>query len=73
LAGSLPGTTAVVILGDALAGHPGPLLVQVSVCTGALGATGLVIEIRHCWQHRAARSTATSSDDEAAANELIRR
>ncbi len=33
LAGLLPGTTAVVILGDALAGHPTSLLYLVSVCT----------------------------------------
>jgi uncharacterized membrane protein YdjX (TVP38/TMEM64 family) len=47
LAGLLPGTAAVVILGDALAGHPSPLLYLVSVCTGALGLTGLVLEVRH--------------------------
>ena len=47
----LPGTAAVVILGDALAGHPSPPLALVSLCTGALGVTGLVIEIRHYRQH----------------------
>ncbi len=47
LAGLLPGTAAVVILGDALAGHPSPLLFLVSLCTATLGVTGLVIEIRH--------------------------
>lgn len=47
LAGLLPGTTAVVILGDALAGHPSPLLVLVSACTAALGLTGLIHEYRH--------------------------
>jgi uncharacterized membrane protein YdjX (TVP38/TMEM64 family) len=51
LAGLLPGTTAVVVLGDALAGHPSPLLFLVSLCTAALGVTGLVIEIRHYRQH----------------------
>jgi len=51
LAGLLPGTTAVVILGDALAGHVNPLLYVVSACTGALGLTGLIIEIRHYRQH----------------------
>jgi uncharacterized membrane protein YdjX (TVP38/TMEM64 family) len=51
LAGLLPGTTAMVILGDALAGHPSPLLYVVFLCTAALGATGLVIEIRHYRQH----------------------
>jgi uncharacterized membrane protein YdjX (TVP38/TMEM64 family) len=51
LAGLLPGTAAVVILGDALAGHPSPLLALVSLCTGALGVTGLIVEIRHYRQH----------------------
>jgi uncharacterized membrane protein YdjX (TVP38/TMEM64 family) len=51
LAGLLPGTAAVVILGDALAGHPSPLLGLVSLCIGAFGVTGLVIEIRHYRQH----------------------
>jgi uncharacterized membrane protein YdjX (TVP38/TMEM64 family) len=53
LAGLLPGTAAVVILGDALAGHPSPLLYLVSALTSALGLTGLIIEIRHYRrQHR---------------------
>ena len=47
LAGLLPGTAAVVILGDALAGHVSPMLYLVSVCTGALGLAGLALEIRH--------------------------
>ena len=47
LAGLLPGTAAVVILGDALAGHPSPLLALVSLGIGTLGVAGLVIEIRH--------------------------
>jgi len=51
LAGLLPGTAAVVILGDALAGHPSPLLALASVCTGALGLAGLVVEIRHYRKH----------------------
>ena len=47
LAGVVPGTAAVVILGDALTGHPSPMLFVASVCTGALGLTGLVLEMRH--------------------------
>ncbi|MEC4762084.1 TVP38/TMEM64 family protein [Mycobacterium sherrisii] len=47
LAGLLPGTAAVVFLGDALAGHPSPLLFVFSLCTSALGLTGLFREIRH--------------------------
>jgi len=55
LAGLLPGTAAVVILGDALAGHPSPALFVALVCTGALGLTGLFLEIRHHQQqHRKA-------------------
>lgn len=51
LGGLLPGTAAVVILGDALAGHPNSLLYLVSLCTATLGLTGLVIEIRHFRKH----------------------
>ena len=47
LAGLLPGTAAVAILGDALAGHVSPMLYLVSVCTGALGLAGLALEVRH--------------------------
>jgi uncharacterized membrane protein YdjX (TVP38/TMEM64 family) len=61
LAGLLPGTAAVVILGDALAGHPSPLLLLVSLCTGALGVTGLIVEIRHHRQHHR-RKTHTSPE-----------
>jgi uncharacterized membrane protein YdjX (TVP38/TMEM64 family) len=56
LAGLLPGTAAVAILGDALAGHPSPLLYLVSALTGALGLTGLIIEIRQFRRrHRSAQ------------------
>jgi len=59
LAGLLPGTTAVVILGDALAGHVSPMLYLVSVCTGTVGATGLFLEMRHYRQrHRFASHNA---------------
>lgn len=51
LAGVLPGTVAVVILGDAIAGHPSPALFLASVCTGGLGVAGLTMEIRHYRQH----------------------
>ncbi len=46
LAGLIPGTTAVVILGDALTGEVDPLLVLVSLCTAAVGVAGLVYETR---------------------------
>ena len=46
LAGLLPGTAAVVILGDALTNHISPLLILVSLFTASLGVAGLVYEIR---------------------------
>jgi uncharacterized membrane protein YdjX (TVP38/TMEM64 family) len=46
VAGVLPGTAAVVILGDALTGHVSPLLALVSVCTGLVGIALLAFEIR---------------------------
>jgi uncharacterized membrane protein YdjX (TVP38/TMEM64 family) len=51
LVGLLPGTTAVVVLGDALAGHISALLYLVSAVTTALGLAGLIIEIRHFRRH----------------------
>ncbi|PJE09669.1 MAG: hypothetical protein CK429_20385 [Mycobacterium sp.] len=51
VAGLLPGTAAVVILGNAFAGDANPLMVLVSVCTGALGLCGLGYEIRQYRQH----------------------
>jgi uncharacterized membrane protein YdjX (TVP38/TMEM64 family) len=44
LAGLLPGTSAVVILGDAMSGDVNPVLILVSLCTGAIGTAGLVYE-----------------------------
>ena len=74
VAGLLPGTAAVVILGDALAGHPSPLLILVSLCTSALGLVGLVVELRHYRRqhHRAPGSqgtppSASTNDDSATA------
>lgn len=46
LAGLLPGTTAVVILGDAMTGDIDPLLALVSLTTAAIGVAGLVYERR---------------------------
>lgn len=51
VAGLLPGTAAVVFFGDALAGHPSPLLFLVSLVTSAAGLTGLFFEIRHYRRH----------------------
>jgi uncharacterized membrane protein YdjX (TVP38/TMEM64 family) len=44
--GLLPGTVAVVVLGDALTGHVNPLLVLVSAATGCVGLVGLGFEAR---------------------------
>jgi uncharacterized membrane protein YdjX (TVP38/TMEM64 family) len=49
--GLLPGTAAVVILGDALTGHVSPLLLLVSLSTAGLGVAGLVYEIRSHRRH----------------------
>lgn len=46
MVGLLPGTSAVVILGDALTGNISPLLALVSLCTAALGVAGLSYETR---------------------------
>jgi uncharacterized membrane protein YdjX (TVP38/TMEM64 family) len=52
--GLLPGTAAVVILGDAFTGNVNPLLVLVSLCTASVGVLGLVYEVRtHRRQRRA--------------------
>ena len=44
--GVLPGTAAVVVLGDALTGRFSPLLMVVSLCTATVGIAGLVYEFR---------------------------
>jgi uncharacterized membrane protein YdjX (TVP38/TMEM64 family) len=51
LVGLLPGTAAVVILGDALTGNVSPLLLLVSACTAGLGVAGLVHEVRTHRRH----------------------
>ncbi|MGH3677090.1 MAG: TVP38/TMEM64 family protein [Mycobacterium sp.] len=66
LAGLLPGTTAVVILGDALTGNVSPLLFLVSLCTASLGVAGLVYEIRtHRRHHRERHAQAQEEPDSA--------
>ncbi|MDT5273660.1 MAG: hypothetical protein QOG95_592 [Mycobacterium sp.] len=63
VAGLLPGTAAVVILGDALTGHVSPLLFLVSLCTGVVGIALLGYEIRH---HRRHQDDRTADVDDAA-------
>ena len=47
LAGLLPGTAAVVILGDALTNHINPLLILVSLFTASLGVAGAFLRNPH--------------------------
>jgi uncharacterized membrane protein YdjX (TVP38/TMEM64 family) len=58
VAGLLPGTAAVVVLGDALTGSVSPLLFVVSLGTAALGLAGLYFEIT---AHRRAAAPGPSS------------
>lgn len=60
LVGLLPGTVAVVVLGDALTGSVNPLLVVVSLATASLGVAGLYHEAR---SHRRS-STRPAPDDQ---------
>jgi uncharacterized membrane protein YdjX (TVP38/TMEM64 family) len=57
-AGLLPGTSAVVILGDALTGNVSPLLFLVSLCTASIGIAGLIYEIRTHRRHHRERQQA---------------
>ncbi|MGB3481286.1 MAG: TVP38/TMEM64 family protein [Mycobacterium sp.] len=61
LVGLLPGTMAVVVLGDALTGSINPLLVLISVVTAALGLAGLYYETR---QHRKAHPAPAAAEPE---------
>ena len=67
-AGLLPGTAAVVILGDALTGNISPSLFVVSAATAALGIAGLAWELRtHRREHRLTTARAAREGAEAAA------
>lgn len=57
LVGIVPGTAAVVVLGDALTGHISPLLYLVSLATAAVGVALLAYEVRsHRRAHPAVRT-----------------
>lgn len=56
--GVLPGTAAIVVLGDALTGRVSPALLVVSLCTAGIGVAGLIFEIR---SHRRGLDTVTAS------------
>jgi uncharacterized membrane protein YdjX (TVP38/TMEM64 family) len=66
LVGLLPGTAAVVILGDALTGNVSPLLFVVSLCTASLGIAGLIYEIRTHRRHHRERLADSAPDAEPA-------
>ncbi|NUS43430.1 MAG: TVP38/TMEM64 family protein, partial [Mycobacteriaceae bacterium] len=53
--GVLPGTVAVVVLGDALTGAVDPTLLLFSAACFALGLAGLAVDLRHALRnHQAA-------------------
>lgn len=62
LVGVIPGTAALVILGDAFTGSVNPLLVVASVCIACLGLSGLAIEIRSHLRDQAAQHVTPSAD-----------
>jgi len=64
--GLIPGTAAVVILGDALTGKVSPPLFVVSLCTASLGVTGLIYEIRTHRRHHRRRLADSPPDTEPA-------
>jgi uncharacterized membrane protein YdjX (TVP38/TMEM64 family) len=66
LVGLIPGTTAVVIFGDALTGNVSPLLFVVSLCTASLGVAGLAYEIRTHRRHHRERLADSATDTEPA-------
>ena len=66
LVGLIPGTVAVVILGDALTGNVSPLLILVSLCTASIGITGLIYEISTHRRHHRERQAEAAADAEPA-------
>lgn len=64
LVGLIPGTAAVVILGDALTGNINPLLAVVSLSTASLGAAGLAYEIRRHRKHSIGSAADSATDPE---------
>jgi uncharacterized membrane protein YdjX (TVP38/TMEM64 family) len=64
LVGLIPGTAAVVILGDALTGNVSPLLFLVSLCTASVGVAGLIYEVRTHRRHHRERLADSAADSE---------
>ncbi len=44
--GIVPGTVAIVVLGDAVTGRPSPTLIAISVACGLIGLAGIVVAAR---------------------------
>lgn len=65
IVGLLPGTAAVVILGDALTGNVSPLLFLVSLCTAGVGIAVLSYEIRSHRRHHRVRRVIDRKRNEA--------
>lgn len=61
--GLLPGTLAVVVLGDALTGHISPTLFAVSLATSVVGVLGILYEIRRYKRIHAEIPDAEPSDE----------
>ncbi|GFG69345.1 hypothetical protein AWC24_19380 [Mycolicibacter senuensis] len=61
LVGLLPGTAAVVVLGDALTGDVSPQLFAVSACTAAVGVALLVYEVRSHRRHPGTGDTSAAA------------
>lgn len=70
--GLLPGTSAVVIFGDALTGNVSPLLFLISACTASVGIAGLVYEIRSHRRHHAAQVATEAGDGGEVAGARVR-
>jgi len=60
--GLMPGTLAVVVLGDAMTGRISPMLIVVSLCTASIGVAGLAYEIRTHRGHAKPHSEAFASN-----------
>jgi uncharacterized membrane protein YdjX (TVP38/TMEM64 family) len=70
LIGLLPGTAAVVILGDAFTGNVSPALALVSVATASAGVAGLVYEVHKHRNDHATTAGASESASGFSASEL---
>lgn len=68
LIGLIPGTAAVVILGDAMTGNVSPLLIVVSLVTASLGIAGLAFEVRRHRNHHITSHVTKTPNETAVTN-----